>query len=233
MATKKDLLKHLSDYTPEEIAEAVQDGTVTLYELGKETEGAFTPLLKKKVKEILANPVPVPKQQTPLQNNTNIQESNQAEQTPPIEATDDEIQSLDIASVVESTPIEEPPPIPTERFDDSMSGYSGMFRKPFSFHGRIRRTEYGLTLLILMLLFLLMSVIVVIMDNLKVSPPAAGFIVLLYIIFWFWLLFAQGAKRCHDKGRTGWFQLILPIYIFWMLFEEGDREPNKYGNSPK
>ena len=53
MASKKDLLKNLRDYSPEEIAEAVKAGTVTLYELGKESGGAFTPLLKRKVKEIL------------------------------------------------------------------------------------------------------------------------------------------------------------------------------------
>lgn len=47
MATKKELLKNLRSFTPEEIASAVREGTVSLYELGKETEGAFTPLLKK------------------------------------------------------------------------------------------------------------------------------------------------------------------------------------------
>ena len=50
MATKKELLKNLRKYSPEEIAEAVKTGEVSLYELSKETEGAFTPLLKKKVK---------------------------------------------------------------------------------------------------------------------------------------------------------------------------------------
>jgi len=53
MATKKKLLKNLRSFTPEEIAGAVKDGTVTLYELAKESEGAFTPLLRKQVKEIL------------------------------------------------------------------------------------------------------------------------------------------------------------------------------------
>lgn len=55
MATKKELLKNLRKYSPEEIAEAVRTGEVSLYELSKETEGAFTPLLKKKVKVLLEN----------------------------------------------------------------------------------------------------------------------------------------------------------------------------------
>ena len=58
MVTKKELLKNLRSYTPEEIAEAVKDGTVTLYELAKESEGAFTPLLRKQVREILDRPIP-------------------------------------------------------------------------------------------------------------------------------------------------------------------------------
>jgi len=53
MATRKELLKNLKNYSPEEIAEAVREGVVSLYELSKETEGAFTPLLKKKVKKRL------------------------------------------------------------------------------------------------------------------------------------------------------------------------------------
>ena len=58
MATKKELLKNLRNFTPEEIAGAVKNGTVTLYELAKESEGAFTPLLRKQVKEILDTPTP-------------------------------------------------------------------------------------------------------------------------------------------------------------------------------
>ena len=59
MASKKELLKNLRDYTPEEIAEAVKAGIVTIYELAKESDGAFTPLLRKQVKDILDKPTPV------------------------------------------------------------------------------------------------------------------------------------------------------------------------------
>lgn len=47
-----------------------------------------------------------------------------------------------------------------------------------------------------------------------------------------WFLFAQGAKRCHDLGRSGWFQFI-PLYVFWMLFQDGKPLANRYGASPK
>lgn len=56
--------------------------------------------------------------------------------------------------------------------------------------------------------------------------------VYLLMIPMYWFMFAQGAKRCHDRGNSGWFQLI-PFYSLWMLF--GDSEPgtNEYGPNPK
>jgi len=48
----------------------------------------------------------------------------------------------------------------------------------------------------------------------------------------FWFMWAQGAKRCHDRGNSGWFQLI-PFYRLWMMFAESDYGPNEYGENPK
>lgn len=47
-----------------------------------------------------------------------------------------------------------------------------------------------------------------------------------------WFLWAQGAKRCHDRGHSGWYQFI-PFYLLWMLFGDGDAYENYYGPDPK
>ena len=54
----------------------------------------------------------------------------------------------------------------------------------------------------------------------------------LAIIPMLWFLWAQGAKRCHDMDKNGWFQ-IIPFYVLWMIFIEGDSFLNKYGDNPK
>jgi len=47
-----------------------------------------------------------------------------------------------------------------------------------------------------------------------------------------WFLWAQGSKRSHDLGHSGWFQLI-PFYILWLIFVKGDDGINVYGLSPR
>ncbi len=99
-----------------------------------------------------------------------------------------------------------------------------MFKNPFSFEGRIRRTEYGVTIIIYMIV---VGVLELIMINGGAALMAGvGFIPLL------WFMWAQGAKRCHDRGNSGWFQLI-PFYGFWMLFADSDQGENEYGANPK
>ena len=100
-----------------------------------------------------------------------------------------------------------------------------MFKNPFSFDGRIRRLEYGLSYLIYIIVILLLNLT---MRSVKIESVFS----LLIIIPLLWLLLAQGAKRCHDIGNSGWYQLI-PLYVFWMLFTDGESGNNKYGPNPK
>ena len=102
-----------------------------------------------------------------------------------------------------------------------------MFKHPFSFKGRIRRLEYGLSYLLFNILFLPINITP---EN-QLSEELAIF----YCIMWYpalWFILAQGAKRCHDRGNSGWYQLI-PFYGLWMLFDDGDAHENEYGIDPK
>ena len=103
-------------------------------------------------------------------------------------------------------------------------GYA-ILRAAFSFSGRIGRTAYGLSLIICTLLSIL------ILTSILQTKGNTGFLVLLYIPMG-WFALAQGAKRCHDLGNSGWFQWI-PFYYFIMLLKKGAKEANYYGESPK
>lgn len=42
------------------------------------------------------------------------------------------------------------------------------------------------------------------------------------------LIFFVGAKRCHDIGLRGWWQLI-PGFFVYLLFARGMKNNNRYG----
>lgn len=99
-----------------------------------------------------------------------------------------------------------------------------MFKNPFSFEGRIRRTEYGLSHIIATVALFIVAAIAGAADALPLYY--------LSLIPFLWFIWSQGARRCHDLGNTGWWQLI-PFYALWMLFEDGKPGPNQYGENPK
>jgi uncharacterized membrane protein YhaH (DUF805 family) len=102
-----------------------------------------------------------------------------------------------------------------------------MFTCVFSFNGRIGRLEYTIT-------FIAYQIIVRTFNSYMMHNPisfeeAIGVYLTLAVLFWITL--AQGAKRCHDVGHSGWFQLV-PFYFLWLIFSKGDTKKNKYGSSP-
>ena len=102
-----------------------------------------------------------------------------------------------------------------------------MFKAPFSFEGRIRRTEYGISMIIYAVVYILLW------SFLVASAGDGGLIaIVIFIIPMFWFVIAQSTKRCHDLGNSGWWQLI-PFYGLWLLFADSDTGPNEYGDNPK
>ena len=101
-----------------------------------------------------------------------------------------------------------------------------MFKNAFSFDGRIRRTEYGISYIIYIVAYIMALALI---ESGSGVGSVFGIVIIIPII---WFLIAQGAKRCHDVGRSGWWQLI-PFYVFAMLFSDGNPGRNEYGSNPK
>lgn len=100
-----------------------------------------------------------------------------------------------------------------------------MFQTPFSFEGRIRRSEFGISLIIYAVCYAILK------GALDSRAEGVDILGLLFIPM-VWFLWAQGAKSCYDLGKSGFWQLI-PFYIFWMLFEDGHQWENEFGENPK
>ena len=102
--------------------------------------------------------------------------------------------------------------------ENSQQAYTQkMFANPLSSNGRIRRLEYGISYIIYLFLHgVLKSLMFFANDSIVVA-----IIVLVLSMPVGWFILVQGAKRCHDRGNSGWYQ-IIPFYFFWMLFADGD-----------
>lgn len=247
MASKTDILNNLREYTSDQIAEAINAGIVTIYELSK--SGNLTPLMRRRIEEKLAAKPSEVAQTAP-------EVAQQAHGT--VSTLDEEVPSDDTSSfdyeedvvIPEAPDINVPseiaipqvpiitataPPtfeagktdIPTVKKSDVISN-KGMFKRPFSFNGRIRRIEYGISFII----YIIWYVVIEAMMKTSDPSPAASVFVLISFIPMIWFLWAQNAKRCHDRGNSGWYQLI-PFYVFVLLFGEGEEGENEYGDNPK
>jgi len=97
-----------------------------------------------------------------------------------------------------------------------------MFKSVFSFEGRIRRTEYALSRI-----FCLISIGIIVAAA-EGGSEAFGILMLIPA----YILIVQSAKRCHDRGNSGWWMLI-PFYGIILFFGPGDYGPNEYGDNPK
>jgi len=114
-----------------------------------------------------------------------------------------------------------------------------MFRNALSFKGRIGRREYILDvifafvwLIFLGFIFILVSSLLLLVTFGRTVFLVVNILSLAFFISAAFLLVSQGAKRCHDIGKSIWF-IFIPLYGFVLLFIKGQQHPNKYGEIPK
>jgi len=112
-----------------------------------------------------------------------------------------------------------------------MQWYLKVLRQYADFTGRARRTEYWM--------FTLFNVIIGVVLLLIDYGLGTGFLNWIYSLAVLVPSLAVGARRLHDIGRSGWWQLLgfIPIIgaiilIVWYA-TDGHPEPNQWGANPK
>ena len=228
---KSEILSNLKEYTEEQIAEAVKSGTVTMYELSK--SGKLTPLMRCRIEKILASK---PKETLITSSDTTaiVEEMSERDNTlseniavceTPKEDSCSETygdQELFASSCCDTEVLQQ---------DVDNKSNKGLFKRPFSFKGRIRRSEYGISCILCDVYTWIISLIILGSFNGELYDGAILICLLLQIPSE-WFILAQSTKRCHDRGNSGWWQFI-PFYGLWLLFADGEKCSNEYGNNPK
>lgn len=98
--------------------------------------------------------------------------------------------------------------------------------RPFSFKGRIGRLQLILSYVVGFVAwfasFLLFDI---------EHSDGNGGVILLFLactVAFFWFLYAQCAKRCHDLDKSGaW--MFVPFWNILLFFAEGEKKDNQYG----
>ena len=111
-----------------------------------------------------------------------------------------------------------------------MEYFLGAFKKFADFSGRARRKEYWMFILFYIIIYIVLAVIDATLQSMILSS-----------IFTLVLLIPSisiAARRLHDTGRSGWWQLIVLVpfigFIVLIVFLVQDsHDENAYGPNPK
>ena len=112
-----------------------------------------------------------------------------------------------------------------------MNWYMAVLKKYADFSGRARRKEFWMFVLFNFIIAVVLGVV----DSM-IGIPVLGLIYTLGVLI---PSIAVGARRLHDIGRTGWWQLIafvpfigvIVLIIFFVL--DSNPGDNQYGPNPK
>jgi uncharacterized membrane protein YhaH (DUF805 family) len=116
----------------------------------------------------------------------------------------------------------------TER--DTMEQFIDALKKYADFSGRATRKQYWMFVLFYMIIYIALAVIDTVLQTFVLS-----------LIFSLALLIPSisvAARRLHDTGRTGWWQLIylvplIGLIVMIVFLVQDSHEENQYGANPK
>jgi uncharacterized membrane protein YhaH (DUF805 family) len=113
--------------------------------------------------------------------------------------------------------------------------YLEVLRKYAVFEGRAHRTEFWMFVLVNLIISAVLTVVDIIIGT---DGDYGGLLSGLYGLAVLVPSLAVGARRLHDIGRGGWWQLlalipligIIVLIVWWA--RDGDRSPNEWGRNP-
>ena len=107
-----------------------------------------------------------------------------------------------------------------------MDYFIGALKKYADFNGRARRKEYWMFVLIYMVINIILAVL-----GMDIISMIFGLALLVPSI-------SIGARRLHDTGRSGWWQLIyfvplIGLIVMIVFLAQDSHDDNDYGVNPK
>lgn len=111
-----------------------------------------------------------------------------------------------------------------------MEYFIDAFKKYAEFSGRATRTQYWMFILFFMIIYFVLALIDVLVGTMVLA--------FIFNIAAFLPSIAIAARRLHDTGRTGWWQLLVLIpligaIVLIVFFVQDSAEDNEYGPNPK
>ena len=112
-----------------------------------------------------------------------------------------------------------------------MNWFMAVLKKYAVFSGRARRKEFWMFILF----YIIIAIVLGVVDSI-IGMPVLGTLFALGLLI---PSLAVGARRLHDTGKSGWWQLIglipfigiLILIIFWVM--DSNPGDNQYGPNPK
>lgn len=95
----------------------------------------------------------------------------------------------------------------------------------FDFKGRTKMMDFWMFLVV----YILLDVVLSIVDGILASLLGFAILSTLFQLAILLPLLGIGARRMHDIGKSGWFQ-VIPLYNLYLWAQPGQNEANKWGN---